>query len=117
MRACSGGGGRGQKVPIWRNVSRETLPAGYRHTQEPDVLQSDLALNGPEVVVIEADFSLVRPEYPARLLPNAKVAENHVQDVFDIDPAGQPAERAGGDAQLFSQQILSGSHVAALSPP
>jgi hypothetical protein len=29
-------------------------------------------------------------------LPDAKVPENHVQHVLDIDPAGQPLQSAGG---------------------
>ena len=54
------------------------------------------------------------PEYG--LFADAKVAENHVQDVLDIDPAGQPAERAGGDPQLLGQQILAAGHFASLRP-
>ena len=50
------------------------------------------------------------------LFADAKVAENHVQDILDIDPAGQPAKRAGGDAQLLGQQVLAAGHIAALSP-
>ena len=39
---------------------------------------------------------------------DAEVAEDHVQNVLDVDPAGQPAERVRGDAQLLGQQILAG---------
>ena len=56
------------------------------------------------------------PEHPGWLFADAEVAENHVQDVLDIDPAGQAPERAGGDAQLLGQQILAAGHVAALGP-
>jgi hypothetical protein len=81
-------------------------------------------MNDPEVAVIDADVSLVRPEpaapgpeHPVRLFPDAKVAENHVQDVLDIDPAGEAAKRAGSNAQLLGQQILAARHFSALSPP
>ena len=37
------------------------------------------------------------------LFADAEVAKNHVQDILDIDPAGEAAERAGGEAQLLGQ--------------
>lgn len=37
------------------------------------------------------------------LFPDAEIAENHVQDILDIDPAGEPPEGARGDAQLLGQ--------------
>ncbi len=51
-----------------------------------------------------------------QLFADAEVAENHVQNILDIDPAGEPPERAGGDPQLLGQQILAAGHVAALAP-
>ena len=48
---------------------------------------------------------------------DAEVAEDHVQDVLDIDPAGQPPQRAGGDAELFGQQILAAGERGLASPP
>jgi hypothetical protein len=31
------------------------------------------------------------------LLSDAKVAEDHVQNIFDVDPAEELAERSGGE--------------------
>ena len=42
-----------------------------------------------------------------RLLADAEVAENDVQDVLDINSASESAERRSGGAQLFGQQILA----------
>ena len=47
------------------------------------------------------------------LFADAEVAEDHVQDVLDIDPAGEAPERAGGDAQLLGQQILTAGQLGA----
>ena len=52
-----------------------------------------------------------------RLFADAEVAENHVQDVLDIDPAGEPPERPGGDAQLLGQQILAAGQLGRQRPP
>src|SRR5665213_41704 len=49
-----------------------------------------------------------------RLFADAEVAEDHVQDVLDIDPASEASERPGGDAQFLGQQILTGRHLARL---
>src|SRR5262249_2130770 len=42
------------------------------------------------------------------LLPNTEVAEDHVEHVLDIDPAGQAAKRPGGEAQFLGDQFLTG---------
>ena len=51
-----------------------------------------------------------------RLFADAEVAENHIQDLLDIDPTGEAPERAGGDPQLLGQQILMAGHFAPLRP-
>ena len=51
------------------------------------------------------------------LFANAEVAEYHVQNVLDIDPAGEAAERPGRKPQLFGQQVLLGRNIGALRPP
>ena len=48
----------------------------------------------------------VVPHAGKALFADAEIAENHVQDVLDVDPAGEPPQGASGDAQLFGQQIL-----------
>jgi len=65
-----------------------------------------MALLGPERAIArperaEARGLRIAPRTtPAHLdlLADAEVAEDDVQDILDIDPAGQAAERAGGDA-------------------
>ena len=55
-----------------------------------------------------------------RLFADAEVAEDHVQDVLDVDPAGQAAERLAGEPQLLGQQIFAAGQVAlarAAEPP
>ena len=51
-----------------------------------------------------------------RLFADAEVAEDHVQDVLDVDPAGKPPQRPGSDAQLLSQQILAAGHIGRQGP-
>lgn len=41
------------------------------------------------------------------LLTDAEIAKDHVEDVFDINPAGEAAQRAGGETQFFGEQILA----------
>src|SRR6266702_5396303 len=40
------------------------------------------------------------------LLPDAEVAEDHVEDILDIDPAGDASESACGQPELLRDQIL-----------
>ena len=35
------------------------------------------------------------------LFPNTEIPENHIQQIFDIDAAGDAGEGAGGAAQVF----------------
>ena len=51
------------------------------------------------------------------LFADAEIAENRVQDILDIDPSGQAAERASGDAQLFGQQVLAAGEAGPQRPP
>lgn len=50
------------------------------------------------------------------LFADAEIAENHVEDVLYIDPAGEPPEGAGGDAQLLGQQILACGEIGRQCP-
>jgi hypothetical protein len=36
-----------------------------------------------------------------KLLPDAKIPEDRVEDILDIDPAEQPADRVGRDAEVL----------------
>src|SRR5208282_1786579 len=38
---------------------------------------------------------------------NTEIAEDNVEDVLDIHPAGQPAERRGGRPQFLGDQLLA----------
>src|SRR5664279_900979 len=123
MRRCSGGGGRGQKVPIWRNVSRETSPGWvpvYQRTQRSSAKSAFLQprSRGDRGRRYTSSGQNIRPrvQNTDRLFADAEVPENHVQDILDIDPAGEAPKRAGGDAQLLRQQILAGGDFAALGP-
>src|SRR6185437_12095064 len=37
---------------------------------------------------------------------DTKFAEDHVENVLDVDPTGEPAERCGSRSQLFGNQLL-----------
>jgi hypothetical protein len=39
-------------------------------------------------------------------LPDAKIPEYRVKDILDIDPAGQPAKRPGGQPQLLGDDVF-----------
>ena len=41
------------------------------------------------------------PESPALLLADAEIAEDHVEQIFDIDGTGNPAEAAQGQPKIF----------------
>ena len=38
--------------------------------------------------------------------PDAEVAEDDVQNVLDVDPAGQAAESVGGNAEFLSEEVF-----------
>ena len=40
------------------------------------------------------------------LLADTEIAENHVEDVFDVDAACQSAKGCGGGTQLLSEQVF-----------
>src|SRR5208282_3807082 len=40
---------------------------------------------------------------------NAEIPENHIKDIFDIDPAGEPPQRRRSRAQFFGDEFLSPS--------
>ena len=42
-----------------------------------------------------------------RSFPNAKVAENHVQNILHVHPPGQPAQSAGGHAEFLGDDVLT----------
>jgi hypothetical protein len=43
----------------------------------------------------------------ADLLSDTEIAKNNVQDVLDVDPAGEPSERAGGQPQFFGNEVIA----------
>jgi len=45
-----------------------------------------------------------------RLLADTEIAEDHVEHVLDIDPAGQAGQRPGGEAKLLGQEIFALGH-------
>ena len=48
--------------------------------------------------------------HPLRHLPmslaDAEIAKDHVENILDIDPAGEPAERPRGQPQLFGEDVF-----------
>ena len=48
------------------------------------------------------------PESPALLLADAEIAEDHVEQIFDIDGTGNPAEAARGQPKIFGAQLGHG---------
>ena len=115
MRACSGGAGRGSKTTAFcGNVSRETSPKWVARIPENGCSGPELAFRQNHNRAIPR----VRPELlfwqiPRRLFADAEVAENHVQNILDIDPAGQTAQGTGREPQLLGQQILTAGDLAA----
>jgi hypothetical protein len=47
--------------------------------------------------------ALLRMRRPGGLFADAEIAENHVQDVLDVDPASEPPQRSRSEAQLLGQ--------------
>src|SRR5713101_4639033 len=45
------------------------------------------------------------------LFSNAKITENHIQNILHVDPAGQPTERPAGEPQFFGNDILPAGEV------
>ena len=45
----------------------------------------------------------------ANSLADAELAEDHFEDVLDIDAAGQPPQPGGGEAELLGDQFLAGT--------
>src|SRR5882724_4251433 len=43
---------------------------------------------------------------PSRLLPDTEIAKNHVENILDINPAREAAERIGSLSKLFGNNIL-----------
>ena len=44
------------------------------------------------------------------LLTDTEIAEDHVEHVLDIDPAGQAGQRPGGEAKFLGQEIFALGH-------
>ena len=47
---------------------------------------------------------------PTDLLANTEVAKDHVEDILDIDPAGEAAESARGTMQFLRQEVFALGH-------
>src|SRR6185312_8815274 len=47
------------------------------------------------------------------LFPNAEVAEDHVENILDVDPAGQLAECMRRGPELLGHQVLAAGNVLA----
>ena len=59
--------------------------------------------------VSAAEYAVVNESFT-----NAEIAEDHVQNIFDIDPAGEPAKRRRGRSQFLGDQLLvAGLHASA----
>jgi hypothetical protein len=52
-------------------------------------------------------FHVKQPPLRVALLADAKVAEDHVENVFDIDPTGQPTQRPPGEPQFLRHHVLT----------
>ena len=48
----------------------------------------------------------VKHRYSLKLFTDAEVAEDHFQNIFDIDAPSQPAERRRSRSKLSGQKIL-----------
>ena len=46
-------------------------------------------------------------KHPRPSLPDAEIAEDHIEDIFDIDSASESAQRGGRQAQLFGDDSLT----------
>jgi hypothetical protein len=63
----------------------------------------------------------VKHALPARrnpineLFTNAKIAEDDIENIFDVDATGQPAKRRRGRAQFLGDQLFAIAPVCGLS--
>lgn len=55
--------------------------------------------------VLEQGAQWIKAKECVRLLADAKIAEDNVEQIFHIDAAGQAAKRTRGDAQIFGHQF------------
>jgi hypothetical protein len=79
---------------------------GYKGTRVGD----NRAYSGPLKVGNTHPTALRAGLYPRRyfraLLPDAEIAEDHVENILDVDPPGETAKGSGGGPQLLRHQIL-----------
>ena len=134
FRAFSGGSRTGQKQPHFSEMFHvKHRLIGIKIPQNPLFFRPNRPCSGqnepcspPSLLFFWHQSIGCRPHRPrepakrfVRLFPDTEVAEDHVQDILDIDPAGQPPERTGGDPQLFCQKIRPADvlRLAARGPP
>ena len=48
----------------------------------------------------------------AASFPDAEIPENPVEDLFHINPAGDPAQRPGGEAKVLGYEFRRGGSIA-----
>ena len=48
----------------------------------------------------------VKQRNELHLLSYAEIAEDHIENILDIDPPGQAAESLGGRPELFGDEFL-----------
>jgi hypothetical protein len=78
-----------------------------RESGDPVKIKKDSRLRGNERR--ETDSPAHPPVTDSKSFPDAEVAEDHIEDVLDIDAAGEPAQSDGGEAKLFGDQLLAGT--------
>ena len=49
---------------------------------------------------VKHDPSAVSRETSGNLLANTEIPEDHIEDILDVDPAGEAAKRRGGQAHF-----------------
>lgn len=80
-----------------------SFPAAIFHHGRPS--QRSCALSAISTVETRRPLATATPCHSG-LFADAKVAENDVQHVLDVDAAGEAAERRGRGPQLLGQQVL-----------
>ena len=109
LRAHAGGRGRGFAAGVAAadhdDVEAISMAQGLEYAaafSRADRSRSKSVLSRETRTIVSRETA----EHESALLSYAEIPENDVQNILDIDPAGQPPERMGGQPQLLGDQLL-----------
>jgi hypothetical protein len=82
---------------LWCGVSKDEAPTVAYMVRDGPAALLTMRSEGPLADRCAGSF------------PDAEVAEDHLEDVFDIDATGEAAKPGGGEAELLRDQFLAGA--------